>query len=53
MNNLDLPICPKCNDTKHVSVESCIPAICGIDIGYKCESCNLTWYGKKWEREIG
>ena len=50
--NLDLPICPKCNDTKNVREESCIPCIAGIDIGYSCETCQIVWYGLKYNREI-
>ena len=51
-NNLDLPICPKCNDTKHIKDEGTVPCIIGYDVYYKCTKCKINWYGKKWEREI-
>lgn len=40
MNNLNLPICPKCNDTKFVKQERSIKMFV---ILYKCEKCNISW----------
>lgn len=45
-DNRNLPICPKCNDTKNVKDEGNvkIPAF-GPNKAYKCSKCNVTWEG--------
>lgn len=47
MNNLELPICPKCNDTKYV--EKIVGKLNKVFIEkkYRCVQCKL-----KWERPI-
>lgn len=43
--NLKLPICPKCNDTKGVSV---LPRKdLAISTPYHCHKCNIVWEGTK------
>jgi hypothetical protein len=41
MNNLALPICPKCNNTKHVKEVRCIKLIDGL--AHECIKCNINW----------
>ena len=45
MNNLNLPICPKCNETKFVTRETCTKLLPFL-ITHKCNDCNITWNGR-------
>ena len=38
----DLPICPKCKDTKYVSEQKCIKMLPDL-ITYTCVKCRITW----------
>jgi hypothetical protein len=42
--NLNLPLCIKCKDTKHVSECSTQPLVANR-IDFICEKCNLSWVG--------
>lgn len=46
LDNLNLPICPKCNDTKYVKQEKStkMDQVC-----YKCESCLIDWDSINYE----
>ena len=41
-NNLNLPICPKCNETKHVEEERCIKLLRNL-ITFRCKECKISW----------
>lgn len=44
--NFELPICPKCNDTKYVKEVKVIKMICYKT--YRCTVCDLEWNSRKY-----
>jgi len=42
MQNLKLPICPKCHDTKHVRTLKTIKLTLSSE-RYECKKCNIQW----------
>jgi hypothetical protein len=47
-DNLELPLCPKCGDTKHVISEW------GIRNKHSCEECQIEWTRNYiWDLETG
>lgn len=50
-NNLNLPICPKCNGTAHVKEITCVKLTMNA-VTHKCERCKISWDGYKFEREV-
>lgn len=44
--NFELPICPKCNDTKYVEDVKTIKMIYAKT--YRCTMCDLEWNSRKY-----
>jgi hypothetical protein len=42
--NLKLPICPKCNDTKSVYELPAVRLIPSYSTEYGCSECKIKWY---------
>ena len=51
MSNLNLPICPKCNETKYITEEQCVKMLINL-VTFRCQECKISWDGYKHEKEI-
>lgn len=45
--NLNLPICPKCNDTKYIKEVRVIPLKATFVGAYECTKCEIEWERNK------
>lgn len=41
--NLKLPICPKCNDTKNVYEMPAVRLVTSYSTEYSCSECKIKW----------
>ncbi len=49
MDNRNLPICPKCNDTKHITKEPCVKLLPNL-VTFRCSDCKISWDGYSYEK---
>lgn len=53
MENLALPICPKCNETKHITRKDYGDIVKAADIvAFTCQECGLYWEVLRYKAAI-